>query len=41
MYLLYYIKTRHDIILVTIYSKSEQSDVTTSRLQSILKEMGY
>lgn len=38
---IYYLKTRNDIILVTVYSKSEQSDVTVSKLQSILKEMGY
>lgn len=38
---IYYLKTRNDIILVTVYSKSEQSDVTTAKLQSILKELGY
>ncbi len=38
---IYYLKTKNDIILVTVYSKSEQSDVTASKLQSILQEMGY
>ncbi|TWJ14288.1 type II toxin-antitoxin system RelE/ParE family toxin [Geobacter argillaceus] len=38
---IYYLKTHHDIILVTVYSKSEQSDVSTVRLQAILQEMGY
>lgn len=38
---IYYFKTKNDIILVTVYSKSEQSDVTASKLQSILQEMGY
>jgi mRNA-degrading endonuclease RelE of RelBE toxin-antitoxin system len=37
---IYYLKTRNDVILVTVYSKSEQSDVTISKLQSILQEMG-
>lgn len=37
----YYLKTREDIILVTVYSKSEQSDVSTARLQTILREMGF
>ncbi len=38
---IYYLKARNDIILVTVYSKSEQSDITVSKLQSILQEMGY
>jgi len=37
---IYYLQTRADIILITIYSKSEQSDVSTVRLHSILREMG-
>src|SRR6266568_5911392 len=36
---IYYLKTHHDIILVTVYSKSEQSDVSAARLQAILQEM--
>ena len=36
---IYYLKTRKDLILVTIYSKSEQSDISTERLQAILREM--
>lgn len=38
---IYYLKTRNDIILVTIYSKSEQSDISITRLQTILREMGF
>jgi mRNA-degrading endonuclease RelE of RelBE toxin-antitoxin system len=38
---IYYLKAVSDIILVTIYSKSEQSDVTTERLHVILREMGF
>ena len=38
---LYYLKTSSDIILVTIYSKSEQADVSAIKLRAILKEMGY
>ena len=37
---IYYLKTRDDIILVTIYSKSEQSDVSAELLHAILREMG-
>ena len=38
---IYYLKTRNDIILITIYSKSEQSDVTAAKVHSILQEMGH
>jgi len=38
---IYYLKTHHDIILVTVYSKSEQSDLSAARLQAILQEMGF
>ncbi len=38
---MYYLKTRSDIILATIYSKSEQSDISITRLQTILREMGF
>jgi mRNA-degrading endonuclease RelE of RelBE toxin-antitoxin system len=37
---IYYLKTDAEIILVTIYSKSEQSDVSTARIRSVLLEMG-
>jgi mRNA-degrading endonuclease RelE of RelBE toxin-antitoxin system len=37
---IYYLKTDSDIILVTIYSKTEQVDVSAARLRSILLEMG-
>ena len=37
---IYYLKTRQDIILVTIYSKSEQSDVSAERLYAIIREIG-
>jgi mRNA-degrading endonuclease RelE of RelBE toxin-antitoxin system len=35
---LYYLKTRNDVILVTLYSKSEQSDISMVRLQTVLRE---
>jgi mRNA-degrading endonuclease RelE of RelBE toxin-antitoxin system len=38
---IYYLKTHHDIILVTLYSKTEQSDISTAKLRSILQETGY
>lgn len=37
---IYYLKTDNDIILVTIYSKTEQVDVSAARLKSIIQEMG-
>jgi mRNA-degrading endonuclease RelE of RelBE toxin-antitoxin system len=37
---IYYLKTETDIILVTIYSKTEQVDVSAARLRSVLQEMG-
>jgi mRNA-degrading endonuclease RelE of RelBE toxin-antitoxin system len=37
----YYLKTCNDIILVTVYSKSEQSDISAAKLRSIIQEMGY
>lgn len=36
--LLYYLQTPSAIILVTIYSKSEQSDVSAGEIQRILRE---
>jgi mRNA-degrading endonuclease RelE of RelBE toxin-antitoxin system len=36
---IYYLKTRNDIILITVYSKSEQADVTAAKVHSILQEM--
>ena len=37
---IYYLKTDSDIILVTIYSKTGQVDVSAARLRSILQAMG-
>jgi mRNA-degrading endonuclease RelE of RelBE toxin-antitoxin system len=37
---IYYIKTLNDRVLVTIFSKSEQSDISIARLRAILQEMG-
>lgn len=37
---IYYLKTRNDIILITVYSKSEQSDVTAAKIHTILQGMG-
>jgi mRNA-degrading endonuclease RelE of RelBE toxin-antitoxin system len=36
--LIYYLKTRTHIILVTIYSKLEQSDISAKRIGSIIAE---
>lgn len=38
---IYYLKSRQDIVLVTIYSKSDQSDISNSRIHTIINEMGY
>lgn len=37
---IYYLKTRNDIILVTIYAKTEHTDVSLTTLRSIISEMG-
>lgn len=36
---IYYLKHREAIILVTIYSKSDQSDVSAARLKTLIQEM--
>jgi len=36
---IYYLKTKDSIFLITIYSKLDQSDVSTKRIKEILKEM--
>ena len=38
---IYYLINRNNIVLVTVYAKTEQSDVSVARLCSILQEMGY
>jgi mRNA-degrading endonuclease RelE of RelBE toxin-antitoxin system len=38
---IYYLKTLDDIIMVTIYSKLEQSDISAKRIKTILAEMDY
>lgn len=35
---IYYLKTQTAIILVTIYSKTEQSDISTAKVRKILAE---
>ena len=35
---IYYVKTPHQVILITIYSKSDQTDVEVSELREILSE---
>lgn len=35
---IYYLKTSTSIILVTIYSKSEQTDISAKKIRQILKE---
>jgi mRNA-degrading endonuclease RelE of RelBE toxin-antitoxin system len=36
---IYYLKTDFDIIMITIYSKSDQADVSAARIRSVLQEM--
>ena len=36
---IYYLKTRDIIILVTIYSKLEQSDISAKRIKEIISEI--
>jgi len=38
---IYYLQNKNNITLVTIYSKSDQGDVSAKKIQDILKEMGY
>lgn len=35
---IYYLKTHNDVILITIYSKNEQSDVSSEQIRMILKK---
>ncbi|MBL0716559.1 MAG: type II toxin-antitoxin system RelE/ParE family toxin, partial [Desulfosarcina sp.] len=35
--LIYYVKTEKKVILITIYSKTEQSDITSKQIRRILK----
>lgn len=37
---IYYLKTRGEIFLVTIYSKLDQSDISVKRIKEILKKLG-
>jgi len=37
---IYFLRTRDEIILVTIYSKLDQSDISAKRIKTILKQMG-
>lgn len=37
---LYYLKTTTAVILVTIYSKTEQSDISSAKIKKILSEFG-
>lgn len=37
--IIYYMKTAVDIILVTIYSKTEQADISTAQIRSIVDEL--
>ena len=37
---IYYLKTASAVILVTIYSKTEQSDITPGKIRQILSEFG-
>lgn len=35
--LIYYVKNEENVILITIYSKSEQSDISSDQIRKILK----
>ncbi len=37
---IYYLKTAKAVILVTIYSKTEQSDISSAKIKKILSEFG-
>jgi mRNA-degrading endonuclease RelE of RelBE toxin-antitoxin system len=37
---IYYLKTATAVILVTIYSKTEQSDISSAKIKKILAEFG-
>jgi mRNA-degrading endonuclease RelE of RelBE toxin-antitoxin system len=37
---IYYLKTATAVILVTIYSKTEQSDISSAKIKRILSEFG-
>lgn len=37
---IYYLKTATSVILVTIYSKTEQSDIPPAKIKKILSEFG-
>ncbi len=36
--MIYYLRTSDDVILVTIYSKTEQGDVTAEQIQRIIEK---
>ncbi len=37
---IYYLKTATAVILITIYSKTEQSDISSAKIKKILSEFG-
>ncbi|HNQ94252.1 MAG TPA: type II toxin-antitoxin system RelE/ParE family toxin [Anaerolineales bacterium] len=37
---IYYLKTATAVVLVTIYSKTEQSDISSAKIKKILSEFG-
>jgi mRNA-degrading endonuclease RelE of RelBE toxin-antitoxin system len=37
--IIYYLKTQTYIVLLTIYSKSEQSDITANQIKRIIKQL--
>lgn len=39
--LLFYLQTPRDIVLITIYSKSEQSDISAGEIRQILREFEH
>ncbi len=36
--MIYYLKTREVVILVTIYSKTEQGDISAAEIRKIIQE---
>ena len=39
--LIYYLQTSAEVVLVTIYSKLEQSDISAAQVQRILREFAH
>lgn len=36
--MIYYLQTSRSVVLITLYSKSEQSDISTTEVRRIIRE---